>query len=151
MNREIKFRCWNKNKKCMMKVMGIDLAKPIFIYGIDYKKDRVYFKDLELMQFTGLKDKNSIEIFEGDIIRTYGYNDKWDDGAIGDVDWDEECGGFRFNWKILLAKSGEKDFRKPISTICSSSAYNSDEREGRIEVIGNIYENPELLEVKDEI
>ena len=95
-------------------------------------------------QYTGLKDKNGVEIFEGDIIRTLEYNEIWDDGAIGDVIWREAQ--FRFNWKILLAKSGKKDFRNPISTICSSCAYNSNEREGGIEVVGNIHEHSHLLE-----
>ena len=100
------------------------------------------------VQYTGLHDKNGEEICEGDILRAYKYNEKWNDGAIGDVTWDEKRAQFRFNWKILLAKSGEKNFRNPISTICSSSAYSSTNREGEIEIIGDIYTTPKLLEDK---
>ncbi len=155
MVREIKFRAWSFINKDMKEVNYIDFGNRI----AETKKDKlgcwdsfkVKDKELVLMQFIGLKDKNGKEIYEGDILRNYDYNEKWDDGAIGDVDWDKECGGFRFNWKILLAKSGERDFRKPIGTICSTSAYNSDKREEEeFEVIGNIYENPKLLENKDE-
>jgi uncharacterized phage protein (TIGR01671 family) len=136
--REIKFRAWDTE----VKTMYSDLKYlPPFKCN---ENEEIWV----MMQFTGLKDKVGKEIYEGDIIRTYEYNDSWDDGAIGDVTWDNERAQFRFNWKILLVKSGEKDFRDPISTICSSSAYNSDRSEGEIEVIGNIYENPEILENK---
>ena len=132
--REIKFRIYDKEIKKMQ-----------YSDTLLYSFFRMYSAEEEgLMQYTGLKDKNGKEIYEGDIIRTYNYNDKWDDGAIGDVNFEEA--GFRFNWKILLAKSGEKDSKTPVSTICSSKAYESEKRETGVEVIGNIYENPELME-----
>ena len=136
--REIKFRAWNPKTKTML----VDVESRFCLSLIILQQEE--YKGYILMQYTGLKDKNGKEIYEGDIIRTYNYNDKWDDGAIGDVNFEEA--GFRFNWKILLAKSGEKDSKTPVSTICSSKAYESEKRETGVEVIGNIYENPELME-----
>lgn len=68
-----------------------------------------------LSQYTGLKDKNGVEIYEGDIVCNEGFKEK--------VYWDEFYG-----WVVSdEAMLGEVNF-------------------ARIQVIGNIYENPELLE-----
>ena len=76
------------------------------------------------MQFTGLKDKNGKEIYESDIVRTYG-------GTI-----------FRY-----------VEYRKNLFALISASSgveIEFPDREGSIEVIGNIYENPELIGDKND-
>lgn len=95
-------------------------------------------KSYEFMQFTGLKDKNGKEIFEGDIIRWVIFDDGWD--------------GERFNLnKNRIMKEGigkvywaldHYKIRGCKKTISSLVCFGSKE------VIGNIYENPELLEAK---
>lgn len=98
-------------------------------------------EELVLMQFTGLKDKNGKEIYEGDVIRTHAYNEKWNDGAIGWVEMRE--GEWKSNWVQLLAKSGERSELGGRDWICSGALFS--DRETGIEVIGNIYSNPDLL------
>lgn len=70
-------------------------------------------------QYTGLKDKNGKEIYEGDIVR---YVDDWDEN--GEIVYDD--GGFEVHWPIELERL-EGDIAD------------------MMEIIGNIHENPELL------
>lgn len=79
---------------------------------------------LVLMQFTGLLDSKGKEIYEGDIIKT-----KW--GGIGKIEFDD--GTF-----VYLFEDGKNMQRLTEESI----------KEKESEIIGNIYENPELLAVK---
>lgn len=124
MNREIKFRAWDKeNKKMKYNITGIEYGNGdgningIFIDGDIYEIEKI-----ELMQYTGLHDKNGKEIYEGDIVKKTGSKEI----DIGKVIY--EYDGFivdvmnmdRFYGRVYLVE---------IFT----------------EVIGNIYDNPELL------
>lgn len=63
--REVKFRAWEKNMKIMMPVENIDfLTKQINTNSLWRM-----FHEIELMQYTGLKDKNGKDIYEGDVLR----------------------------------------------------------------------------------
>lgn len=80
-------------------------------------------EDLKIMQCTGLKDKNDKFIYEGDIIKcSYG-----SEFAIGVIEWDSE--------ELQFALKIEDDFY----SIRQKSKFDI------IEILGNIYENPELL------
>lgn len=86
-------------------------------------------EDVILMQSTGLKDKNGKEIFDGDVLAC-----KTDDEVINlNIFWDEEHALFMFESK----KYNEQE---PLAELVEDNIYP-------FEIIGNIYENPELLEV----
>lgn len=82
-----------------------------------------------LMQTTGLKDKNDKEIYERDIVK---FSDCDDDVYINPVVWDKNCAcfGVSFSWGYLISFEYLEEFYTELKDI---------------EVIGNIYENPELL------
>lgn len=87
-------------------------------------------EDVILMQSTGLRDKNDKEIFEGDILAC-----KTDDEVINlNVFWDEEHALFMFESK----KYNEQE---PLAELVENNTYP-------FEIIGNVHENPELLEDK---
>ena len=80
------------------------------------------------MQYTGLKDKNSVKIFEGDIISVFDYDTEF----LGSA---EVC--FKdFSWSVKWLESSEECIMPFYETFCD---------EKTIKVIGNIYENPELI------
>ena len=127
--REIKFRAWDKEKKIMGEVLGIDiLHKEIFFSNEDANcYEHTDFKDIELMQYTGLKDKNNKEIYEGDIVKLRANH------RIGVIKYYDEWGAFVI------------EYIKPRPLAVLGNYYKEN-----IEILGNIYENPELLGGKNE-
>lgn len=115
----IKFRAWEKNLKEMIEVYNIDFVSKMINRDIAFR----FFDEVELMQYTGLKDKNGKEIYEGDIIKfTDNYN----------TDIPEKIGVVKFNNASFYITDGAYSCYRWIDI--------------NIEIIGNIYENPDLLE-----
>jgi hypothetical protein len=107
MNRKIKFRAWDKDDNKMLQSPD---ATPWFIlqYGIKY--------NFHVMQYTGLHDKNGVEIYEGDIIE---HHNMHGNNYNSQVKWEVVD-----NWSGYLLIGSPKDV---------------------VEVIGNVHQNKELL------
>lgn len=128
--REIKFRGYNRFDQRW--VYGYGLHQSIFIDGssnayVTAGIREVFIVDKESAgQYTGCKDANGNEIYEGDILKCKLYNGDYENYVIV---WDEEDACF-------------DAFNKDKSNFMVTSIWTASE------IIGNIYENPELLEVK---
>ena len=130
--REIKFRAWDKENEEMYDVAMIDVETGEVAYTdhpTGYNADAL-LEQVELMQYTGLKDKNGKEIFEGDILRDT-------DSEIYYVDFIRGCFYLRTNYKSF-PHLGWAEWL-PMCEI-DRLANPVD-----FEIIGNIYDNPELL------
>ena len=133
MNRKIKFRAWDKVKQiwCNYK---IDDGTVYFMdndTGCLYRNYPGKYENFDLMQYTGIKDINNVEIFEGDIVKLSKENSDFKE--IGIVKFDE-------NKASYVLETQDDDISYNISY------YNYHKVHYR--VIGNIYENKELLEQK---
>lgn len=137
-----RFRAWNKATKEMYgadEIIAINFEEKeicvqtiYFEQGLPDSRDLDYydFDDIVLMQSTGMRDKNDREIFEGDIVKVTDGDERtnFPDGGIGTICGLDEI----FVWYI--------DGQVHNGLFDISQEYY-------IEVIGNIYENQELLEV----
>ena len=124
-----KFRAWVKDEKRMLPVGDLDTSyKLVYLEednGYRYERD---FDEIELMQSTGLKDKNGKEIYEGDIVRYKGY---WST-RVEEVSYDK-------NFAYFGLKNSVADIIYSFGDLPEYIDLKS------LKVIGNIYKNPELL------
>lgn len=120
--REIKFRAWDlRNNKWFHQDLFIMTNAGFYPDFREFDDDQsLWDHEFDLMQYTGLTDKNGVEIYEGDIIlrRYYSPMFKQNLETKMAIEWNERDTSFGL-WK---------------------------EKIQYVEVIGNIYENPELLE-----
>lgn len=112
--REIKFRAWDKENKQLY--TNAQCAPRIFLGDSD---------KFEIMQYTGLKDKNDKEIYEGDIVSFALPDNQWSDGQE--------------------VKFNRGSFVTPCGGVFSLGFLKGFESLKLLKVIGNIYENPELV------
>lgn len=127
MSREIKFRVWDENNMAAPFDMIAQLTDVI---------DSYFDKSAIFMQYTGLKDRHGVEIYEGDVLRLNNPEGEMFFNGTAFVEWKEW--GFRFNPITYTQPENEMFY--------DSTMFWHDQED--YEVIGNIYENPELLEAK---
>ncbi|WP_405351986.1 YopX family protein [Fusobacterium animalis] len=125
--KELKIKAWLKKEKKMVAIIGIDFNYEYIRYTEDdnlfnenYKTAE--FKDIELLQFSGAKDKAGQELYEADVIK---FNDGIDD-IYGLISYDDEDGSYRVSYENITEHLSDL--------------------EGDFEIVGNIFENPKLHE-----
>lgn len=126
--REIKFRAWN----------GTSIEQPVYDAIKQYGSSKA--KPYILMQFTGVRDKNGKEIYEGDVLKartSYFDLEAYMKVYYNLIDARFEAQGFR--WVDEEATSSHRSLAPPQCEHLFGAMK-------RAKVIGNIYENPELLE-----
>ncbi len=134
MNREIKFRAWDTKEMRLspssfsLGDLGSWFEAHSGKYGFNKDGDSI------IMQYTGLKDKkrtaefpNGQEIYEGDIVKLTTEEDCWNSVVV------YQYGGFDIQWPSDMYETGCDEFQANMAELMG-------------EVIGNIYENPELLQ-----
>ena len=125
--REFKMKAWLKKENKMVSIIGIDLNYQYIRYSDDgnlFKDDYkiAEFKDIELLQFTGAKDKAGQEVYEADVIK---FNDGVDD-IYGLISYDDEDAVYCVSYENVT---------EHLSNMA-----------GDFEIVGNIFENQNLHE-----
>jgi len=141
--REIKFRAWDHQLKKMIEVFELSWFEDTYLVNgvLPCDKPMVY------MQYTGLKDKTGKEIYEGDIVKSY--ESHYHHTYIAEVKfgpWECNCGdyycdGYGIGWYVV----GPNWYERPTDRFWTIATRTLSEYRQKWSVLGNIYEDSELL------
>lgn len=132
--REIKFRGFDKRDKKIKCVSDLNFDAQGRVYSVRFAFEDEYtlIDDVELIQYTNIKDKNDKEIYEGHIVKLIDVDNS---ESIGEVVFDKD------NASFCIKEIDEDENEIECWEFLKLSVFRVE-----IEVIGNIFENPELLE-----
>jgi uncharacterized phage protein (TIGR01671 family) len=137
--RTIKFRAWDKENRKIVPVVSLDYRtydgkfSTVTLYDGENTAYSLFFNAFELMQFTGLHDKNGREIYEGDIVA-------WNEDELADMG--ERIIHYEGKGQIVWVK---EFCHFGIEEIPKKLGHWSFSEDARYEVLGNIYSTPDLL------
>ncbi len=142
--REIKFRAWDKKERLYK-----DIKQNFWYFSVyDLMQRNIDFSDLnnwDIMQYTGLKDKNGKDIYEGDIVIKYPSKSRGNrkiesyDGIKFEIRYQKE-------WACFMADAGRLSWLFELAENEKWDGSNEKFLTNNCEIIGNIYENKNLLE-----
>ena len=143
--REIKFRAWNKEYGYMLSILSM---KDLCITGGELSKED--YDNIVIMEYIGLKDKNGVEIYEGDIVKAINmsHNKEVLKEWTGEVKYGHNNCCYGLNRKLNISNDLSvavmQNINYPLHNFMNFGCGIVPDID--LEVIGNIYENPELLE-----
>lgn len=137
MQDRFRFRAWDKVNKKIYKVISLNCHRQdeIIVCGLNGTKDvkNIAWDDCNILQCTGLEDKNGKLIYEGDILFEKCINVIYPDGKFWLVKWNDKHAEFYI------------DLINPVIGGHLTNQWHLARHDLDYKVVGNIYENPELL------
>ncbi|HHZ70842.1 MAG TPA: hypothetical protein EYN67_18695 [Flavobacteriales bacterium] len=147
--RELKFRAFDSRNNEMVYSNGTDCfyvntKGVLFMYAIPKSEsglETIYHKSYDVDQFTGLTDKNDVDIYEGDIVKSESNKHYW----LSVVSTDNGKGGNTNLYAMEFCNNVTSCEFEEVYTYERQNSKRRNDINTRMEIIGNIHQNPELL------
>lgn len=142
--RAIKFRVWYKPNSKMYQQLSESPCFGLFEGDRAVSIEDVFFyekQDFEVMQYTGLTDKNGVEIYEGDILRVENFLVETIKPFVAIVEWDKTRFALNEQGRLNILNYPSVTPHGLVGPFNTLTDFDQS-----LEIIGNIHENPDLLE-----